>query len=266
MEAKKITTAKLTEMKKKKKKITVLTSYDFPTAKMLDEVGVDIVLVGDSLGNVVLGYKNTLPVTMEDMLHHAKAVARGVKNVMLIVDMPFMSFQITPEEALYNASRFAKEAGAEGVKIEGDVHIDAIKMIVRSGIPVMGHLGFTPQLVNKIGGYRVQGKSKPEGDLILKAAKDLERAGVFSIVLEMVPGSLAKKITRSLKIPTLGIGAGPHCDGQVLVTHDMVGLYNGKVPKYVKQYANLGKAFKEAVATYICVVETGKFPGKENSF
>lgn len=266
IEKRKITTARLFEMKKKRQKITVLTAYDYPTSKILDEVGIDIILVGDSLGNVILGYENTLPVTTQDMLHHAKAVVRGKKNSMIVVDMPFMSFQGAPEDALYNASRFIKEAGAEAVKIEGDLYIDAIRMIVKAGIPVMGHLGFTPQLINQIGGYKVQGKKKSQADLIFKAAKNLEKAGVFSIVLEMVPANLAKRISGALSIPTIGIGAGPHCDGQVLVTHDMVGLYNGKTPKYVKQYANLGKALKEAVSTYIWEVQTGKFPKKEHSF
>lgn len=262
----KMTTARLLAAKKAGRRITMLTAYDYITAKILDEAGIDIILVGDSLGNVFLGYDNTLPVTVEDMLVHTKAVRRGTKGAMLVVDMPFMSYQVSPEGALINASRFIKEAGARGVKIEGDIYIDAIRMMIDAGIPVMGHLGFTPQLINRIGGYRVAGKGKREAGAILKAAKKLEGAGVFALVLEMVPADLAKKITKSLKIPVIGIGAGPHCDGQVLVTQDLVGLYPKPAPKFVKQYADLGREMKKAIATFIWDVHSKKFPAKEQSF
>jgi 3-methyl-2-oxobutanoate hydroxymethyltransferase len=260
-EKKKITTAVLAEMKRNNRRIIMLTAYDFPGAKLLDEVGVDVILVGDSLGNVILGYENTLPVTMEEMLHHTKAVRRGTDSAMLVVDMPFMSYQGSAEQGLLNASRFVKEAGAQAVKIEGDIYIDTMKAMIAAGIPVMGHLGFTPQLINQIGAYRVMGKTKSEAALLFSGAKKLEKIGVFALVLEMVPSNLAKRISRSLKIPVIGIGAGPFCDGQVLVTHDLVGLYPKPVPRFVKQYANLGKTMKEAVAKFIWEVHTGKFPG-----
>ena len=266
MRSEKMTTARLRQLKRAGRNIVMLTAYDWPTAKMLDECGVDIILVGDSLGNVVLGYENTLPVTMDEMIMHSKAVRRGVGNAMLVIDMPFMSYQVNPEEALLNASRFVKEAGAQAVKIEGDAYIDSIKAIIKAGIPVMGHLGFTPQLLNQIGGYAVKGSSKSEARALIEAAKALEKAGVFALVLEMVPSALAKKISSILKRPVIGIGAGPFCDGQVLVTHDLVGLYPGHVPRFVKQYADLGKAFKEAISTFVWDVHSGKFPAKEQSY
>jgi len=261
-----VTTASLLKAKMSGRKISMLTAYDFPTAKLLDDSSVDIILVGDSLGNVILGYENTLPVTMEDMLHHTKAVRRGVSRAMLVVDMPFMSFQTGGRDALLSAARFIKEAGAEGVKIEGDNYIDEMAAMIKAGIPVMGHLGFTPQYVEQIGGYKVAGKTKAEADKILASARKLEKIGIFALVLEMVPSALAKKVTNALMIPVIGIGAGHHCDGQVLVTHDLVGLYPKPVPRFVKQYANLGKLMKEAVSTFIWEVHSGKFPGKENSF
>lgn len=266
VEDKKITTASLLEAKRSGRKVTMLTAYDYPTGKLLDDSSVDVILVGDSLGNVVLGYENTLPVTMDEMVHHCKAVRRGVRRAMLVVDMPFMSFQTGPKDALLSASRFVKEAGAEGVKVEGDLYIDEMSAMIKAGIPVMGHLGFTPQLVNQIGGYKVAGKTKVEADLIISSAKKLEKIGIFALVLEMVPATVAKKIAKALKVPVIGIGAGPQCDGQVLVTHDMVGLYPKPVPKFVRQYANLGKMMKEAVSAFIWDVHSGKFPGKENSF
>jgi 3-methyl-2-oxobutanoate hydroxymethyltransferase len=244
----------------------MLTAYDYPTAKLLSDSGVDVILLGDSLGNVILGYENTLPVTMEEMLHHAKAVRRGIANAMFIVDMPFMSYQTTARDALLNAARFIKEAGADAVKIEGDLYIDAVKAMADAGIPVMGHLGFTPQQVNQIGGYKVTGRERAEALRIAASAKKLQSAGVFSLVLEMVPSSLAKRITKALKVPVIGIGAGPFCDGQVLVVHDLVGLYPKPVPSFVKQYANLSKTFKEAVSSFMWDVHTGKFPDKEHSF
>jgi len=253
-------------MKKTGKKITMLTAYDFPMAKALDDSGIDIILVGDSLGNVILGYENTLPVTEEEMLHHLKAVKRGVKNALLVIDMPFGSYHLNPEQGLKSAIRFVKEGGAEAVKVEGDIYKESMKMMIKAGVPVMGHLGFTPQLVNLIGGYKVQGKTKKDADILIRSAKELERLGVFLLILEMVPQALAKRISKALKIPVIGIGAGPGCDGQVLVTHDMVGLYGGTAPKFVKQYADLGKLLKEAVSTYMWEVHTGKFPGKKESF
>ena len=261
-----ITSADLLKMKKDGKKITMLTAYDWSTAKFLDSCAVDIILAGDSLGNVALGYENTLPVTMEEMLICAKAVRRGVKDAMFLVDMPFMSFQISPEQAFFNAARFMKEAGADGVKVEGDAHIDAVKMMIDSGIPVMGHLGFTPQSVGVIGGYKVQGKDKRSADAIIRSAKALEKLGVFSLVLEMVPANLGKQVSKALKIPVISCGAGSGCDGQVVVTADLVGLYPKPAPKFVKRYADLGKAFKEAVHAFVWDVHSGKFPGKEQSF
>ena len=260
------TTHSLKEMKSARKKIAVLTSYDHPTATILDESGIDIVLVGDSVGNVILGYENTIPVTMDEMLHHTKAVTRAVSNAMVIVDMPFMSYQLNPEQALSNASRFIKEGGANGVKIEGDIYIDSIKKIIEAGIPVMGHLGFTPQLVNQIGGYRVQGRSADEAKAIIEGAKDLEKAGVFCLVLEMVPALLARRISETLSIPVIGIGAGPHCDGQVLVINDILGFSVNGMPKFAKKYTDLHAEIKKAVANYISDVRGGRFPGSEHSF
>jgi 3-methyl-2-oxobutanoate hydroxymethyltransferase len=262
----KTTTHTLKEMKVSGKKITVLTAYDCPTARLLDESGVDIVLVGDSVGNVLLGYENTIPVTMDEMLHHTKAASRGVKNAMIIADMPFMSYQLSLESALYNASRFIKEAGAHGVKIEGDIYIDAIKKIIEAGIPVMGHLGLTPQLINQIGGYRVQGRNADEAKMIIEGAKKLEKAGCFSIVLEMVPSLLAQKVAKTLTIPVIGIGAGVDCDGQVLVTNDILGLSGKPVPRFVKKYADLYPEMKRAVSSFISDVKAGNFPGEEQSF
>ena len=253
-------------MKTAGRKIAVLTAYDFPTAKILDETGMDIVLVGDSVGNVLLGYDNTIPVTMDEMIHHTKAVVRGVKDAMVIADMPFMSYQLNPEQALLSASRFIKEAGANGVKIEGDTYIDQIKKIIEAGIPVMGHLGFTPQLVNQLGGYRVQGRSMNDAKEMIEAAKNLEKAGIFSLVIEMVPAQLAKKISETLSIPVIGIGAGPHCDGQVLVINDVLGLTIKGMPKFARKYADLYAETKKAVANYISDVRGGRFPGGEHSF
>lgn len=260
------TTHSLKEMKSAGKKIAVLTAYDHPTAKLLDEAGIDIILVGDSLGNTVLGYENTIPVTMDEMLCYTKAVTRAVKNAMVIGDMPFMSYQLNPEQALSNASRFVKEGGANGVKIEGDRYIDAIKKIISAGIPVMGHLGFTPQHVNQIGGYRVQGRSKDDAKAILESAITLERTGVFSLVLEMVPAALAKEISGKLSIPVIGCGAGPYCDGQVLVINDILGLSMNGMPKFAKKYADLNAEMKKAVSGYISDVRGGHFPDSDHSF
>jgi 3-methyl-2-oxobutanoate hydroxymethyltransferase len=262
-----ITTHTLKEMKSAGKKIVMLTAYDYPIAKLLDEAGIEIVLVGDSLGNSVLGYENTLPLTMEEMLHHTKAVRRGVKTAMVIGDMPFMSYQLSPEQALFNASRFMKEAGANGVKLEGAAYLDHVKKIVDAGIPVMGHLGFTPQSVNQLGGYRVQGRSAAEGNKILADAKALEKAGVFAIVIEMVPPEVSRKISKALDIPVISCGGGAGCDGQVLVLNDLLGLTSGScTPKFVKKYADLNKVISSAVSAYISDVKSGKFPGKENTY
>lgn len=239
----KITFQTIAEAKKNKQKIAMLTAYDYSFAKILDKAGIDIVFVGDSLGNVILGYENTLPVTMEDMIHHTKAVAKAVGKALLLTDMPYKS-AITPEKALKNAELLI-EAGAEGVKIEGIDDLNSIKEIIKAGIPVMGHLGFTPQKVKELGGYKIQRSPK-----IIDEAKKLEEAGVFSIVLEMIPDELAKKVTESVSIPTIGIGAGPYCNGQVLVTHDMLGLYE-KPPSFVKKYADLNKEITKAVKKYI---------------
>lgn len=226
-----------------KQKITMLTAYDYPLARILDECGIDIILVGDSLGNVILGYENTLPVTMEDMIHHTRAVRRGVKRSLLIADLPYQSYD-EPKKALRNAQRLI-EAGAEGVKPEGIDYLDSIKEIIKVGIPVMGHLGFLPQKVKELGGYKVQRSPK-----IIEEAKILEKAGVFAIVLEMVPDELAKEVTESVKVPTIGIGAGPYTDGQVLVTYDMLGLYPHP-PKFAKKYVDLEKEIKKAVGKFI---------------
>jgi len=263
----KITVTKLVEMKQKGEKITMLTAYDYLTAKLLDELGVDIILVGDSLGMVVLGYENTLAVTMDDMIHHTKAVARGVKSSLVVGDMPFMSYQVNADEALKNAGRFLQEAGAQAVKLEGGEEVaDKVVKIVKAGIPVMGHLGLTPQSVHQMGGFKVQGKEDKQKKKLLKDAKILEEAGAFSIVLECVPKELATDITKAVSIPIIGIGAGCECDGQVLVTQDILGMYDKFVPKFVKQYVKLSGEMKKAVSDYISEVKSGKFPSKEHEF
>lgn len=263
----KITVNKLVEMKQKGEKITMLTAYDYLTAKLLDELGMDIILVGDSLGMVVLGYENTLAVTMDDMIHHTKAVARGVKSSLVVGDMPFMSYQVNADEALKNAGRFLQEAGAQAVKLEGGEEVaDKVVKIVKAGIPVMGHLGLTPQSVHQMGGFKVQGKEDKQKKKLLKDAKILEEAGAFSIVLECVPKELATDITKAVSIPIIGIGAGCECDGQVLVTQDILGMYDKFVPKFVKQYVKLNSEMKKAVSDYISEVKTGKFPSKEHEF
>ncbi len=261
-----ITTETIISMKKKKQKIACLTAYDYPTAKILDEAGIEIILVGDSAANVVAGEKNTLPITMSDMLYHTKVVARAVKNALVIADMPFLSYQCSIDEAVKNAGSFLK-VGAAGVKVEGAGPVlKTIERLVQIGIPVMGHLGLTPQSIHKFGGYKLRGKTKKEAEQIIKDAKRLESTGCFSIVLEKVPMQLAKRITRMLKIPTIGIGAGPHCDGQILVLHDILGFYEDFKPKFVKQYTKIGLEIKKAVLTYINEVKSGVYPDKEHSF
>jgi len=255
------------KMKVQGEKITVLTAYDYGMASILDESDIDILLVGDSLGMVVLGYDTTLPVTMEDMLHHTKAVSRAAQNALIVADMPFLSYQISPESALANAGRFLQEANAQAVKLEGGrEYAEIVKKITSAGIPVMAHLGLTPQSIHQIGGYKVQGKKEDAARKIIEDAKILEEAGAFSLVLECIPEGLASEITHSLAIPTIGIGAGVNCDGQVLVINDMLGIYDKFAPKHVKKYANLNLEIKKAVKTYIAEVKHGTFPDSEHSF
>ncbi len=262
-----ITTFSIQKMKERGEKISMLTAYDYSTAAMMDEAGVDMILIGDSLGMVILGYDSTLPVTMEDMIHHTKAVSRGTKRAMVIGDMPFMSYQASVEEALRNAGRFMKEAGAQGVKLEGGEEVaEAVMKITSSGIPLVGHLGLTPQSVHQLGGYRIQGKDDKTAKKIMEDAKILEEAGAFSIVLECIPAGLAGEISRSLTIPTIGIGAGVECDGQVLVVNDMMGMYGEFTPKFVKRYAELNADMSAAVKRYIDEVKGGTFPAEEHSF
>jgi 3-methyl-2-oxobutanoate hydroxymethyltransferase len=255
------------EMKKNGEKITVLTAYDFSTANILDSAGIPMILVGDSLGQVVLGYDSTLPVTMEDMLHHTKAVVRGAQHAIVVADMPFMSYQVTPEDAIRNAGRFLAEAGAQAVKLEGGVTMaKTVRRIVDCGIPVMGHIGLTPQSINQLGGHRVQGKSLEAAQRLIEDAQALEAAGVFSIVLETVPAALASVITRKVGVPTIGIGAGAGSDGQVQVINDLLGLFTQFVPKHAKQYAKLAEIIKNAVTQYQDEVKSGAFPTDEHSF
>jgi 3-methyl-2-oxobutanoate hydroxymethyltransferase len=245
----------------------MLTVYDYLSARILDEAGIPILLVGDSLGMVVLGHPTTLPVTMEDMLHHARAVARGARQALLVGDMPFMSYQASVEDAVRNAGRFIQEAGMHAVKLEGGgTVVEITRRLVDAGVPVMGHLGLTPQSVHAMGGFKVQGKTDAQAARILADARALEEAGAFSIVLEGMPSKVAAEITHALRIPTIGIGAGPACDGQVLVFHDMLGLTTGKAPKFVKRYANLAEDISRAVNAYADDVRTGKFPGPEHEY
>lgn len=267
MERKKITITDIQNKKREGRKITMLTAYDYPMAKLIDEALIDVILVGDSLGMVVLGYESTVPVTMDEMIHHSKAVRRGTKCAFLIGDMPFMSYQVSKEEAVRNAGRFMKEAGCDAVKLEGgDEVLDVTKAIVDVGIPVLGHLGLTPQTISKLGGYKIQGKDAKAAKRILEQALKLEAAGCFAIVLECVPDKVAKLITEKLMIPTIGIGAGPYCDGQVLVTNDMVGLFDRFVPKFVKQYVKLSTLISDGLKKYRDEVEKGIFPDQAHSF
>lgn len=262
-----ISTTILKDKKLKKEKISMLTSYDYSLASMVDAAGIDMILVGDSLGNVVLGYENTLAVTMDDMIHHTKAVVRGTKNAMVVGDMPFLSYHITIEESVRNAGRLVQEAGAQAVKLEGGVErVDTIKAILDAQIPVQGHIGLTPQSVNQFGGFKIQGKDLESARKIIQDAKALEAAGVFSIVLEGVPTKLAQRITEELSIPTIGIGAGQYCDGQVLVINDMLGMFPGHIPKFVKKFANLQPLIMEAFKQYKEEVEAGTFPADEHGF
>jgi 3-methyl-2-oxobutanoate hydroxymethyltransferase len=250
-----------------KKKITCLTAYDYPTARLLDEAGVDVVLVGDSVAMVALGYDSTLPLTLEEALHHTKAVRRGVQRALVVADMPYGSYHGDLNEALRNAIRFVKEAGAEAVKIEGgERRLELIARLTEAEIPVMGHVGLTPQSVNALGGYRVQGKTPGGAEQVLRDARAVEAAGAFSIVLEALPRELAAEITRSARIPTIGIGAGPDCDGQILVLHDMLGLTFRERPKFARQYANVGGTILEAVKQYCADVQSGSFPSDAESY
>ncbi|MEW6183176.1 MAG: 3-methyl-2-oxobutanoate hydroxymethyltransferase [Bacillota bacterium] len=267
MSKERVTTADLRRWKDEKRPITMLTAYDFPTARLVDESGIDTILVGDSLGNVILGYDSTLPVTMEEMLHHTKAVARGAFRAMVIGDMPFMSYQVSVEEAVYNAGRFLKEAGAQAVKLEGGQDwADTVKAIAVSGIPVVGHIGLTPQYVHQLGGYRVQGRQAQAARRLVQDAVSLAEAGACAIVLECVPSEVARRITERVPVPTIGIGAGSDCDGQVLVSHDLLGLYGGFSPKFAKRYANLVDEIKRALEAYREEVLKKEFPCPEHSF
>ncbi len=258
---KKVSTLTLRQMKRAGKTITMLTAYDYPTAQIMDQAGIDVILVGDSLGMVVLGYANTLPVTMEEMLHHCRAVARGAQYALLVGDMPFMSFQVSTQEAVRNAGRFLQESGMDAVKLEGgSERLDAISAIVSTGIPVMGHIGLTPQSVNQLGGFRPQGLEVRAARRLLDHALLLQEAGCFSLVLESVPTRLAAYISERLEIPTIGIGAGASCDGQVLVTHDLLGLFNRFTPRFVKKYANLHAEMTQAFDDYITDVRSQHFP------
>jgi len=267
MSRKKVTIAELQEKKQKKQKITMLTAYDYPTARILDQVEIDTILVGDSGGMVALGYESTVPVTLDEMLVLSKAVSRGNKSAFLIVDMPFMSYQVSDENAIENAGRLIKEAGCDAVKLEGGSEFaSTVRAIVRAGIPVCAHIGLTPQTATMLSGFKVQGKDAAGARKLIQSAKDLEAAGAFMIVFECIPDSLAARITEELKIPTIGIGAGKDCDGQVLVYHDTVGLFERFTPKFAKQYINLASMIRGAVSQYKTEVETGIFPGPEHAF
>lgn len=254
------------DMKQSGEKIVMLTAYDYSTAKLVDQVGVPLILVGDSLGMVVLGYESTIPVTMEEMLHHTKAVVRGTEQALVIGDMPFMTYHVSVEDALRNAARFIQEGGCQAVKLEGGITVaEKVKRIIECGIPVMGHIGLTPQSINQFGGHRAQGKSPETAVKILEDARALEQAGVFSIVLETVPAPLAGLITEKVSVPTIGIGAGPQCDGQVQVINDLLGSFTDFVPRHAKQYAKLADIISGAVTEYYNEVRAGDFPTKKNS-
>jgi 3-methyl-2-oxobutanoate hydroxymethyltransferase len=263
----KITVLDIYKKKAEGKKITMLTAYDYPTAQIVDQAGIDMILVGDSLGNVVQGCTNTLPVTMDEMIYHTKMVSRGTQSAMIVGDMPFLSYQTHKADAVRNAGRFLKEAGAEAVKLEGGTQMaEAIRAIVNAGIPVVAHIGLTPQYIHMLGGFKVQGKDEAAREKILADARAVQDAGAFSVVIEATPSSLAKEIHGMLHIPTIGIGAGPDCDGQVLVLHDLLGLFDRFTPKFVKQYVKLKDLALKAVKEYKQDVEGGKFPSEEHSF
>ena len=253
--------------KENNERISMLTAYDYSSAKLIDEAGIDAILIGDSLGMVSLGYEDTLSVTMEDMIHHTTAVARATKNALVVADLPFMSYQTSVYDAVYNAGRLIKEGRAHAVKLEGGIEMcDRIEAIVKSSIPVMAHIGLTPQSVNALGGFKVQGKDEKAAKALIEAAKAVEKAGAFAVVLECVPAKLAEIVTKELNISTIGIGAGAQCDGQVLVYQDMIGMFSGFTPKFVKKYANIGDMMKKAFEEYNKEVKNGSFPSQEHTF
>lgn len=255
------------ESKLRNEKLTMLTAYDYSTAKIIDEAGINGILVGDSLGMVCLGHEDTLSVTMEDMIHHTRAVTRGAKNTLVVADMPFMSYQTSVYDSVVNAGRLIKEGRAQVVKLEGGIEVcDKIEAIVKASIPVMAHIGLTPQSVNALGGFKVQGKDEKAAKALIEAAKAVEKAGAFAVVLECVPAKLAEIVTKELNIPTIGIGAGAQCDGQVLVYQDMIGMFSGFTPKFVKKYANIGDMMKKAFEEYNKEVKNGSFPSQEHTF
>jgi 3-methyl-2-oxobutanoate hydroxymethyltransferase len=263
----KITAPRIVDMKRRGELISVVTAYDYPTARLADEALIDMLLVGDSLGTVVLGYDSTLPVTMDDMLHHTRAVTRAKPSALVIADMPFMSYQASDDDAVRNAGRLVQEGGADAVKLEGGERvIEAVRRMVAGGIPVMGHLGLTPQSVLAFGGYKVQARGEADQERLLREARALEAAGCFSLVLEGIPARLGTEVSRALAIPTIGIGAGAGCDGQVLVTHDLLGLFFGHTPKFVRRYAELGVATREAFEKFTADVKARRFPGESESY
>ncbi|MBM4339998.1 MAG: 3-methyl-2-oxobutanoate hydroxymethyltransferase [Deltaproteobacteria bacterium] len=267
MDRKKITPVDLQTMKNEGKKFSMLTAYDYPMALLEDRAGIEVILVGDSLGMTVLGYENTIPVTMEEMIHHTKAVTRGSKYALIIGDMPFMSYNTSEQDAIYNAGRFMKEGKADAIKLEGGVSVkEIVRAIVKAGIPVMGHIGLTPQTISMLGGFKVQGKDAQAAQKIIDDALELEDAGAFSVLLEAVPAPIAQKVTERLKVPTIGIGAGVHCDGQVLVVHDMLGLFDRFTPKFAKRYVNLSEQMLKAFDAYREDVLKGVFPTDQHSF
>ena len=261
-----VTVRDIAKMKSIGEKIPVLTAYDYTTAKLADEAGIPVLLVGDSLGMVVLGYDSTIPVTMDDIVHHTKAVARGAKRALIVADLPFMTYQLDPTEALRNSARLLQDGNAHAVKLEGGERVaETVRWIVESGIPVMGHIGLTPQSVNQFGGYRVQGKGKKEAEQLIRDAVALEQAGAFSVVLELVPSPLSRVVAQRLTIPTIGIGAGPFCDGQVQVVHDILGQYPDFVPNHTRQYAKLAEVMAQAFSSYMVDVADGSFPSQKES-
>jgi 3-methyl-2-oxobutanoate hydroxymethyltransferase len=265
--AKKITTQTVVEMKRQDEKISMLTAYDFTMARIIDQAGIDVILVGDSASNVMAGYETTVPMTLDHMIYHAASVVRGVDRALVIADLPFMSYQVTSKEALISAGRMMKEAGVHGVKLEGGKPvIDTVEKIVEAGIPVMGHLGLTPQSIYKFGTYKVRAKESSEADQLVKDAKRLEEAGCFALVLEKIPAELAAKVTEQLSIPTIGIGAGMKCDGQVLVSHDMLGLNKEFKPRFLRRYADLHTTVIEAVQQYISDIKSGDFPNENEQY
>ena len=267
MTAERVTTADFRQWKQEGRPITMLTAYDYLLARQVDEAGIDAILVGDSVGNVLLGYDSTLAVTMKDMLHHVRAVVRGVSRALVVADMPFLSYQVSPEEAIRNAGRFLQEGGAQAVKLEGGKPVTkVVKAITACGIPVMGHIGLTPQYVHQLGGYRVQGRLAEAAHTLVEEAVELSAAGIFALVLECVPQEVAAEITRIVEVPTIGIGAGPHCDGQVLVTHDLLGWQKKFSPRFVKRYAELGNVIEQALGAFRDEVSRREFPAPEHGF